>query len=173
MKTCTKCGETKELTEFSKRKDTKDGLAYTCKACFNAYNKAHYQANKEHILERHRVYHKANRESRKEYHRKWYRANKGRIAELQREYKKAHPLKRREFEGRRRAREHGVPIGHADYELVVATSNGLCGICGDPIFGKFDIDHIVPLTKGGAHSTDNLQVAHHHCNVSKGNKEAA
>jgi hypothetical protein len=33
MKTCSKCGETKPLTEFSKRVNSNDGHDYWCKAC--------------------------------------------------------------------------------------------------------------------------------------------
>lgn len=33
MKTCTKCGEEKEFSEFSKREASFDGLSYVCKAC--------------------------------------------------------------------------------------------------------------------------------------------
>ena len=37
MKECTKCGETKPLTEFSKSKSTRDGIMYVCKLCCNDY----------------------------------------------------------------------------------------------------------------------------------------
>tara|TARA_R110000824_G_scaffold26744_1_gene91663 strand:+ start:195 stop:806 length:612 start_codon:yes stop_codon:yes gene_type:complete len=33
MKVCSKCEEVKELTEFYKRKEHKDGLEYSCKKC--------------------------------------------------------------------------------------------------------------------------------------------
>ncbi len=32
------------------------------------------------------------------------------------------------------------------------------------------VDHIVPLSKGGEHTVDNLQLAHFRCNLSKGNR---
>lgn len=50
-----------------------------------------------------------------------------------------------------------------------------CGICGgkigrrpwpDPLSPS--IDHMVPLSAGGAHSLANVQLAHLRCNVSKG-----
>lgn len=40
MKTCNKYGECKPLDAFSKRKDTRDGLNYKCKACDSAYQEA-------------------------------------------------------------------------------------------------------------------------------------
>jgi lysine/ornithine N-monooxygenase len=47
MKTCTKCGVEKELTEFSKRKNVKDGRTSQCKKCQIAYNREHYHAMPE------------------------------------------------------------------------------------------------------------------------------
>jgi len=38
-KTCTKCGETKPLTEFSKHKNSPDGHAWRCKECAKKYSK--------------------------------------------------------------------------------------------------------------------------------------
>ena len=45
MKECITCKETKELTEFSKNKNRKDGLQYRCKSCNKEYNKQHYLTN--------------------------------------------------------------------------------------------------------------------------------
>lgn len=38
-KVCTKCGEEKELSEFSKNKNIKSGFASICKNCNNLYHK--------------------------------------------------------------------------------------------------------------------------------------
>lgn len=35
------------------------------------------------------------------------------------------------------------------------------------------IDHIIPMSKGGGHTWDNVQVAHRGCNTRKGNKVVA
>jgi 5-methylcytosine-specific restriction endonuclease McrA len=52
-----------------------------------------------------------------------------------------------------------------------------CGICGQPVNGKAyphplsaSLDHIVPLSVGGAHDPTNVQLAHLRCNISKGNR---
>jgi 5-methylcytosine-specific restriction endonuclease McrA len=36
--------------------------------------------------------------------------------------------------------------------------------------GKFHVDHIMPLAKGGLHCYTNVQVAHPKCNLSKKDK---
>lgn len=55
-----------------------------------------------------------------------------------------------------------------------------CGLCGDVIdfslsgrdpMGR-SVDHVLPRSKGGAHSWDNCQLTHLRCNLSKGAKVA-
>lgn len=53
-----------------------------------------------------------------------------------------------------------------------------CGICGMPVDRRLKyphqmaatVDHVVPLSKDGAHHIDNTQLAHALCNISKGNR---
>lgn len=53
-----------------------------------------------------------------------------------------------------------------------------CGICGLRVNTKLkhphpysaSLDHIIPLSKGGSHTPDNVQLAHLRCNLSKGSK---
>jgi len=40
-KVCSRCGQRKPVSEFCRQTAAKDGLAYWCKACIKAYNKAH------------------------------------------------------------------------------------------------------------------------------------
>jgi 5-methylcytosine-specific restriction endonuclease McrA len=68
-----------------------------------------------------------------------------------------------------RARKRGAHVEHVEPFVVLERDDGLCGICGldvDP--QHFDIDHIIPLARGGEHSYRNVQVAHRRCNQRKG-----
>ncbi len=53
--------------------------------------------------------------------------------------------------------------------LVNAKGN-ICAICKKPIVSMKDvtIDHIIPLSKGGADTLENMQLAHSSCNREKG-----
>lgn len=59
----------------------------------------------------------------------------------------------------------------------IARSRPPCHLCGQPIDYNadwldplsFTIDHIIPLTKGGADVLDNLAAAHRKCNRDKSN----
>lgn len=49
----------------------------------------------------------------------------------------------------------------------VLTASDVCGICGEP--GADSVDHIVPVSKGGAElDPANLRPAHLACNVRRG-----
>jgi len=43
MKVCTKCKEEKELSEFGKEKENKDGLKGSCKSCIAIYQTSHHR----------------------------------------------------------------------------------------------------------------------------------
>ena len=76
----------------------------------------------------------------------------------------------RRSSSKRIARIKCVEISPIDYDAVIARGAGKCGICGNGITGKYEFDHIFPLSKGGAHSTGNLQIAHMRCNRRKHNR---
>jgi 5-methylcytosine-specific restriction endonuclease McrA len=47
----------------------------------------------------------------------------------------------------------------------------MCHLCGLPVGARErHWDHVVPLSKGGAHSMDNIRVSHAVCNQRKGNR---
>lgn len=71
-----------------------------------------------------------------------------------------------------RARRAGVPVEVIDLGRLFHESGGFCGICHKPIsFEDFTLDHIRPISKGGAHIKRNVQIAHRACNSAKGNRE--
>ena len=69
----------------------------------------------------------------------------------------------------RHARLMGALVEVVDPLVVFRTAKGVCGICKMRVRSdqKWHLDHILPLSKGGVHSYDNVQVAHSHCNVRK------
>lgn len=77
---------------------------------------------------------------------------------------------------RKRARHYGVDYEYINRAKVARRDGWRCGICGRPISKKarypdtqsVSLDHIIPLSRGGPHTYDNVQVAHWGCNVAKG-----
>jgi HNH endonuclease len=77
----------------------------------------------------------------------------------------------------RRARLMRVPYENVDPFKVFERDDWLCHICGLPapreLRGTFDplapeLDHVVPLARGGSHTYDNTACAHRQCNIDKG-----
>jgi hypothetical protein len=72
MKKCTRCGEVKDESEFSKNKSSKDGLEPACKVC----RKARYQQNKDEMLAYQKAYYQQNKDKVSAYHAQHYEQNK-------------------------------------------------------------------------------------------------
>ena len=168
-KFCSRCGETKPLGEFHQNRSTRDGLQCACKPCRNAAGA---------------VWRGLNAELHREINAAWDAANMGRKRAGERAWRKANLSKERladaERRHRRRARKRGATVGVIDPTALWAACGGTCGLCGvsidvalawpDP--GSKSIDHILPLSKGGSHSQENVQWAHLVCNTRKGNRLA-
>jgi 5-methylcytosine-specific restriction endonuclease McrA len=129
------------------------------------YNVKRYKAKKEN-LERLRIYnvkrYKANIEkfkaSSKTSSAKWYKTHP--------EADAVHSSKRRS------ARYANTPIDEmltsTEWLAILAEHNGRCHYCQK--VAKLTLDHVIPLSRGGKHSKDNVVPACKHCNSSKGNK---
>lgn len=58
---------------------------------------------------------------------------------------------------------------------VLARDGLICRLCGHPVLyaSTLAIDHIIPVSRGGDDSLDNLQVAHRSCNSRKGDRDVS
>jgi 5-methylcytosine-specific restriction endonuclease McrA len=69
---------------------------------------------------------------------------------------------------RRQARLRAGFVETVRRSVVYSKHGGICGICELPVDrSDFQVDHIVPLAKGGQHSYANTQPAHPLCNARK------
>jgi len=83
-KICSKCGEEKQVTEFSRDYRAKDKIKYlaACKECMRAYSRQHTKDNAEHERERKRKWHEAH----PEYIKGWQERNREHMREHDRLY---------------------------------------------------------------------------------------
>jgi len=65
---------------------------------------------------------------------------------------------------------------HINVLEIAERDKWVCGICHDPIDstalypdpGYRSLDHILPLSLGGSHTSNNVRITHLHCNVRRG-----
>ncbi len=110
---------------------------------------------------------KQNPEAAKEALRKWRLANQDKIKAYQKEYRQKTKVERAIYQ---RAREKKITGVRIDKTQIENWESRICGICSLYIEDKFHIDHKTPLSRGGLHVVENLQLAHPLCNISKKDK---
>lgn len=103
MKKCSRCGETKTLSEFGKG-DNKDGLKSACKVCRKEEAKKYCDTHRAQIKEYYEKTKESKREYHREYNRKWYAENKEKKMQQNRAWRLANPEKVKE-KGRRATRK--------------------------------------------------------------------
>ena len=170
-KTCAKCGGTKPTTEFPINKNGLHGVGSWCKPCFSAYGRAKRLENLEHerarslrwatknkaiVIERIYEARKKDPERYREYSRKWRAQNPDKV----RDYGKAKRRNRREAKNATEDR-----LTAAEWREVMAEHNGRCNYCGSR--DDIQIDHVMPLSRGGLHNRSNVVPACGDCNNSK------
>lgn len=176
-KRCPACGETKGAGDFYIRQNRPHTLSGRCKACSKRQAKKWTQENgearrvigrryvaKSEVKARHASY-MADR-----YQQGLDRPDPVRARATKDRWQKAHPEVNRRTQFNRRARKRDAFIEHVDPTVVFQAHGGRCGICGELIAGKFEVDHVMPLSRGGLHCYDNCQPAHAACNRRKGGR---
>lgn len=133
------------LARLKQRREGPDGEV------FRARDRAHYARNRE----------KCSAQTRA-----WQAKNKHKV----KAWKLANRHRNREYTRRRTALKRQQAVaGVVSYPQIWRESDGTCGICAKPIlvYDEIHFDHIVPLSRGGAHAKDNIQVSHARCNLVK------
>lgn len=88
MKTCTKCNQTKDLTEFPKQSSSKDGYNNHCKPCINLRNRQYRENNKEYFSKMRKKHYKKNRSKLLAQKAKYVAKNKDKKAKYDKQYRK-------------------------------------------------------------------------------------
>jgi 5-methylcytosine-specific restriction endonuclease McrA len=172
MKRCPKCDINKQLSEFGKHKQTKDGLKNYCRKCNNASAKAYQDSNREKVRKTNREYSRNNKDANKARSKAWYESNKDKALENSKKWQQENRDKTNNYKlanrHKRRAmiKESGVYlVTGRDLSKIRRQSCVYCGSKDD-----ITIEHIIPITRGGTHSIGNLTSACRSCNFSKSGK---
>lgn len=198
LKRCSKCGETKPVTEFTKDGRRKDGYQGKCRDCSRAYwdewrsnnsgKNAAYTAdwrarNPDLVKAKYAKYRAENRERCNAATRKWRTENKDRMKTLNAKWHSENRDRVRSKVQRRRAIRKGrteIIAEVIEPQKVFQRDGWRCGRCGKKVNKRLkypdpksaSLDHIVPLSAGGDHTYVNVQLAHLRCNLEKKNTGA-
>lgn len=181
-KKCRKCGVIKQISEFGKDKQRKDGICTTCKSCRSLHQKEHpvqtrkkvqkyRDANKEKVNAAYREYLKNNKEKENLRHKIYRLLNLEKVKGKEKKYYKNNPEKIRAKSMKRHAAKRGAGgrgVTAEQWIDIVNKYDGKCLCCG--IYKKMTMDHVIPLIKGGDHDVNNIQPLCQSCNSKKGVK---
>ena len=189
-KICTRCGGELPATSefFHKEKRGKYGFTAQCKSCVKIYyevnkekiskrGKQYREINKEKISERQKQYYGANKERSLEYRKQYYQDNKEKIAE----YSKQHYQNKKEKISEQR-KQYGQENKHLYRQSVNKrraaklkqtpdyANHGLIKLIYENCPKGYQVDHMIPISKGGLHHESNLCYLPEGVNKSKGAK---
>lgn len=164
---CIKCKENKPLENFYKDKQKKSGFKPRCKECEKLY---------------------IDRERRSEYEKKYWGERKERRADIVKrsteKNSQKHKKKRKEYlktdagintqrkSGQvTRCKKAGVYVEHVGPLSLYSAQGGICYLCDNKFtFKDMEIDHVIPVSKGGKHEPENVKMCCGTCNRRKGAK---
>ncbi len=194
-KICTKCRKEKDIGKFNWKNKSKGYKCSWCKICMKNYHKKYYEDNIEQCKEYSQRRYKTNKKYHNEFMKQWRKDNKDYYKEYQqnnlgqvnknsrkwrknnieqcKEYNKQYKMNNRDksntLEANRRAmRINQTPNGADKKKIgyIYFIARGMTEKFGK----KYHVDHIYPLSKGGLHHEDNLQILPSEDNLKKGNK---
>lgn len=144
------------------------------KARISAYGREYAKRNKDKITEWRRSYYERNKDKILARQRAWITANLEHHKAYQREYGKHWSAKNRHKNivyvnnRRKRIRENrdSLKISIRDWERTLRRYGHCCAYCGDKP-ERLQMEHVIPLARGGRHAIGNVVPACQPCNRSK------
>lgn len=169
LKRCGRCHLSKCVDLFKRDKSRKDGRYPACKACLGTQRGQRTKEEKEKAAIYHREYAQANSIRIKQNHKRWRDTNKDRVLEYWRDYHQRNPEYARSSTRNRRARLRNAEGSHNANEILqmYKDQEALCAYCAVFLDNEFDVDHMVPLSRGGTNDWRNLALTCVNCNRRK------
>jgi len=183
MKACTRCKVEKPLDQIGKNKSSKDGYNIYCKDCLRQLGQLQRDANRKRnrayqaaYLERHRA--KINVRKMARYYSKpeelqakaaqYREENHERRLEIERLSRAKNKEKSRPKKNARQSFRNRL-LSQTPYLILDKELNRIysspCFNCGS--MENQSLDHLIPLSRGGRHSTGNIITLCLPCNMSK------
>jgi 5-methylcytosine-specific restriction endonuclease McrA len=148
-----------------------------------AKQKALYRSNPQPIIDRATKWNKDHPERHNEHTAKWSKLNPANGRESCKRHREAHP-EYHKARLKKWAKNNPLKIRLKSHNRRVATSDptqttdafiralylyqgSRCAGCFKDLNGKFHVDHMIPISSGGGHIDENIQILCPNCNRSK------
>lgn len=185
MQTCELPGRNRQIRTgtYAGYRAHQKALETPCSACgeaATAYKASYYTKHKPRLNEASRLGYQAHKSERQELGRKYYLQNKPHLRAANEEWKRAHPERVKELairkERRRNEQMRSTAVEPIDRWEIFERDNWICGWCRKNVDASLHyqhplaatMDHVVPLSRGGRHVRENVQLTHRKCNDEKG-----
>lgn len=103
--------------------------------------------------------------------REWHKKNRDRASLSKKAWRAKNwdrlRIQFRQYGAKREALKRGNAVGVVDFEEIIKRDGDICYLCGEKP-KKRHFDHVIPLSKGGPHSMENIRVSCSTCNWKKG-----
>lgn len=135
-----------------------------------ARSRRFYSSNADRISSDSKIYRATNQEKIKSRGKQYYAANSEKLKMGFKKYKKNNREKFRLLGHKRRAilNNDGGSLSKGISERLLTLQKGRCRICKSKVAGgRYHLDHIVPISKGGPNVDRNIQVLCPTCNLKK------
>lgn len=168
-KICQECKEQKDILSFKHDFRASDGYAKVCLEC-RARKLGLTQTEYEYRLLTNGIGISKADHGRSEYIKEWHAQHPGKKSSYTKRYNQRNPEKIKEHNHRRKAWKSSTTdliFTEKDRVDLIAEFDGCCAYCGVKP-DKLEMDHIVPLSRGGQHTKSNIVPACFNCNRSKG-----
>lgn len=170
QKVCSSCKEKKETHLFSIDKSTRDGRQSMCKDCHKKSRRQSYLKNKEKEKARAADWLKRYPEKKAKQQSAWYNKNRERVIEKSKQWavNNRAEFKINQHNRRVKIRNTHTPITKEQWNFLLEYSHYKCMCCGSS--ESLSLDHIVPISRGGKNTFQNIQVLCRRCNSTKSAK---
>lgn len=150
------------VCDYARRDKWNADNAERCSKNYRAW----YEANKERRKETDRVWRARNYDRALQTDRAWRARNKDLLSKRNREWQINNRDRVNSKEHKRRAKTSGG-MPSAEFAAWVERQHKRCYWCGKGCANDFEVDHYVPLARGGEHVASNLVISCAPCNRRK------
>ncbi len=176
MKKCSKCGLEKPLDEFYVKRNQHGNLhpSSWCKSCRQIESREYYKGHAQQQRDSSKRWRGGHRDRARELHDRWMEKHKEeyrpKVNEWSRKSRLKHPNTALRGQIRRvlriiQSREH---FTDEEWQELFRESGSKCWVCGSE--KNLTVDHVIPISKGGSDTIDNIRVLCHKHNSSKKDK---